>query len=253
MLSEKPWRLEYVLMLVGALFMSLCFTSLLVVTLHRAGMAGFKNEDDFGYLLCGTLGIQGVIWILIPIFLMLHETSLSRAFGLNNPGWPKSILLAVVVLLVALPIVWLLQNLCVGLLTRLGYPPENQRAVEMFLAAKSPGAKIYFAFFAIILAPVAEEFIFRGVLYPFFKQLGWPRLAFIGVSALFALIHMDFATFIPLFFLALVLTWIYEKTDCLLASIAAHSLFNTTNVVLLLFLPQISDFIEHTLHLQAPQ
>ena len=53
--------------------------------------------------------------------------------------------------------------------------------------------------------------------------------------------------------LALLLTWLYEKTDCLLASITAHSLFNTTNVLLLLFLPQISDFMQHTLHMGAPQ
>jgi len=37
----------------------------------------------------------------------------------------------------------------------------------------------------------------------------------------------------PLFVLALVLTWLYEKTDCLLAPIAAHSLFNTVNLVIL--------------------
>lgn len=238
MLSEKPWRMETVLMLVGALFISLCVTSLVIMMLHQAKVAGFKDENDFGILLAGTLSLQGLTCLLIPIFLKLNDTSLSRAFGLDKPGWPKSILLAVGILLVALPIVLLLQRVCVELLTRMGFPPENQRAVEMFLSTTTPGAKIYFAFFAIVLAPVAEEFIFRGVLYPFFKQLGWPRLSFIGVSALFALIHMDTATFIPLFFLALVLTWLYEKTDCLLASITAHSLFNTSNVVLLLFLPQ---------------
>ena len=47
----------------------------------------------------------------------------------------------------------------------------------MFLNASTPGERSYFVFFAVVLAPVAEEFIFRGVLYPFIKQLGWPRLA----------------------------------------------------------------------------
>jgi membrane protease YdiL (CAAX protease family) len=86
-----------------------------------------------------------------------------------------------------------------------------------------------------VLAPVAEEFIFRGMLYPFVKQLGWPRLAWIGVSFAFALIHDDAATFVPLFVLALALTWLYEKTDNLLAPIAAHSLFNAANLVILCF------------------
>ena len=85
-----------------------------------------------------------------------------------------------------------------------------------------------------MLAPVAEEFIFRGMLYPFVKQLGWPRLALFGTSFVFAAIHMDAAIFVPLFVLALALTWLYEFTDNLLAPIAAHSLFNTANLVILL-------------------
>ena len=39
----------------------------------------------------------------------------------------------------------------------------------------------------------------------------------------------------PLFVLALALTWLYEKTDNLLAPIAAHSLFNAANLVVLFF------------------
>jgi hypothetical protein len=86
-----------------------------------------------------------------------------------------------------------------------------------------------------VIAPVAEEFIFRGMLFPFVRQLGHPRLAWFGVSALFALIHDDRAIFVPLFVLALALTWLYEKTGNLLAPIAAHALFNAANLVLLHF------------------
>ena len=71
-----------------------------------------------------------------------------------------------------------------------------------------------------------------------------------GVSAIFAGIHFDAGTFAPLFALALVLTWLYEKTDCLLAPITAHSLFNGTNLVALHFLPQINEFLQKSLHVQ---
>ena len=86
-----------------------------------------------------------------------------------------------------------------------------------------------------MLAPVAEEFVFRGVLFPFVRQLGRPKLAWLGVSLLFALVHANVAAFLPLFVLALALTWLYEKTDNLLAPIAAHSLFNAANLVILSF------------------
>ena len=39
----------------------------------------------------------------------------------------------------------------------------------------------YLGFFTIACAPVAEEFMFRGMFYPFIKQLGFPRLAWFGV------------------------------------------------------------------------
>ena len=131
-------------------------------------------------------------------------------------------------------------------------PPENQFAVTLLAGTKSWGMRIYLGAFAVVLAPVAEEFIFRGMLYPFVKQLGWPRLAWFGVSFVFALIHDDAATFVPLFVLALALTWLYEKTDNLLAPIAAHSLFNAANLVLLCFEEPVNQFLqkyEHALHL----
>jgi uncharacterized protein len=248
MLSKKPWQVEYVLMFCGALFMGLCLTSIVAEVLHKAKVNGFVSENDFGFLFCATMGIQGIAWILIPIFLRLHHTSLRVAFGFDRPGLVKALLLAGGVLLLALPVVLGLQSLSINVLERLGLPESNEKAVEMFLGINTAWGRAYFVFFAIVLAPVAEEFIFRGMLYPFIKQQGWPKCAFIGVSALFALIHWDAAAFISLFVLAGVLTWLYEKTDRLLASIAAHSLFNTINMVLLLFEPQISAWMNKTGH-----
>jgi membrane protease YdiL (CAAX protease family) len=39
---------------------------------------------------------------------------------------------------------------------------------------------------------------------------------------------------LPLVVLAMALTWLYVKTESLLAPVLAHSLFNTANLVLLL-------------------
>ncbi len=94
---------------------------------------------------------------------------------------------------------------------------------------------VYLGVFAVVIAPVAEEFIFRGMLFPFVKQLGFPKLAWFGVSALFALIHLNAPTFVPLFVFALALTWLYEWTDNLLAPITAHALFNAANFAVLLW------------------
>jgi membrane protease YdiL (CAAX protease family) len=241
MLSKKPWQPEWVLMFFGALFASFCLASIAALLLRGGHVAGFQKPDDFGFLALGTLGIQGVAWFWIFVFLRLHKVQWRDAFGWRNPNLKKSLLFAPAVLLLALPVVFLLQQLSLALLTRLGFSPENQEAVRLFLATKSAGTRIYFALFAVVIAPVAEEFIFRGILFPFIKQLGWPKLAWLGVSFLFALVHHDASTFASLFALALAFTWLYEKTDCLLAPIAAHSLFNAVNLVLLLLAEKFGD------------
>jgi hypothetical protein len=118
-------------------------------------------------------------------------------------------------------------------LTKMGWPPEQETAVTVLTGAKTWWLRAYLGVFTVVIAPVAEEFFFRGMLYPFVKQLGRPRLAWFGVSFLFALIHWDAAAFVALFLLALVLTWLYEKTDNLLVPIVAHAFFNAVNLILL--------------------
>jgi uncharacterized protein len=76
--------------------------------------------------------------------------------------------------------------------------------------------------------------LFRGILYPSIKQFGYPRLALWSTSLLFAAVHMNTVTFVPLAALALVLTALYEWTDNLLAPVMAHVLFNALNFAMLL-------------------
>ncbi len=226
------------------------FVAMLALLLQKSGLAGFQNPDDAGFALLGTLGIEGPAWIFILVFLRLHKADWRDAFGLRGPDLERSLLLAVGVLVFILPAVWLLQGLSGIVLEKIGVPVESQPAVEIYLGLKAFWLRVCFGTFAVVIAPVAEEFIFRGMLYPFVKQLGSPRAALFGVSAIFAAIHFDAGTFVPLFALALALTWLYEMTDNLLAPIAAHSLFNATNLVALHFLPQINEFLQKSLHVQ---
>ena len=234
MLSQKPWRLEAVIQLIAGVLGCLCFGVLTAGLLGRFGVAGFRTPDSFGGVLVATLSFQGAAWGMIWIFLRQHGVGWREAIGWNRPALGRALLLAAGLLVVLLPLVLGLEKGSAWALEQLGYPPEDQRAVDLFAHSGSGLMRAYLALFAVVLAPVAEEFIFRGVLHPFIKQLGWPRLAWLGTSFLFALIHLNAPTFVPLLVLAMAFTWLYEKTDCLLAPIAAHSLFNGVNLVILL-------------------
>jgi membrane protease YdiL (CAAX protease family) len=97
--------------------------------------------------------------------------------------------------------------------------------------ADTLGCRVYFVVFSILIAPVAEEILFRGVLYPAIKQSGFPRSALWGTAVLFAAIHVNLPIFLPLLALGLALALLYEATNNLLAPIAAHGLFNAVNIV----------------------
>jgi membrane protease YdiL (CAAX protease family) len=252
MLSAKPWRGEAVLQFCGAQLFCFCLGLTIAGLLQKAGLAAFQPPDGFGAVLLGTLGFQGVAWLLILFFLRQHQVAWREAFGFRGPQLPRALLLALLLAIAILPVAWGLQFISMDALTRAGWPPEEQLAVTLLANTKSWWLRVYLGAFAVVLAPVAEEFIFRGMLYPFVKQLGSPRYALFGISAIFALIHLDAGTLVPLFVLALALTWLYEKTDNLLAPITAHSLFNAANLVLLHFEEPVNQFLqkfEHVLHL----
>ncbi|MGK3946623.1 CPBP family intramembrane glutamic endopeptidase, partial [Streptomyces caeruleatus] len=62
----------------------------------------------------------------------------------------------------------------------LGITPAAQLPVAFIKQAHPAWQLAVMAFTAVVLAPLVEEALFRGVIYPALKQRGYPRLAFWG-------------------------------------------------------------------------
>ena len=86
--------------------------------------------------------------------------------------------------------------------------------------------------FALFEAPLVEEPLFRGIVFRgLLKSMPvWAAMAASGF--LFALIHVNAATFIPLWFLGVAFAWLYRRTSSILAPMTAHFLFNLLNLIL---------------------
>jgi membrane protease YdiL (CAAX protease family) len=222
-----------VLSLAGGIILSFFLCSMVIETLRRLGVAGFQSVYDTGPVLLATMSIHGAAIVAGILFLKFHDISWREISGLETARWQRQLLLMAVALGAAVPVMLGLKYLSECFMRKVGWPVEDQRAVEMILNTKSASLKIYLGFFAVVLAPVAEEFIFRGLLYSGAKKLGWPKCGWLGASLLFALVHGSAPIFLPLFVFGLALTWLYERTEGLLAPILAHSLFNTANLVML--------------------
>lgn len=111
-----------------------------------------------------------------------------------------------------------------------GLDPEPQ-AAEQALAVIDP---VMAVLAIVVLAPIAEEIFFRGVIFNAFLREGGRRWAFLGSSALFAVIHLSLVAAIPIFLLGLALAWVYDRTKNLLAPIAMHIVVNGASVLLAL-------------------
>lgn len=141
--------------------------------------------------------------------------ALLAGFGWGIPAWVGATLASA-------GVVWLLESI--------GFDAEPQ-AAEQAIALVDPWLVVVAV---VILAPIAEEIFFRGVVFNAWLREGGRRWAFLGSSALFALIHISVVALVPIFLLGLALAWVYQRTGNLLAPIAMHATVNAISVALAL-------------------
>ncbi len=141
--------------------------------------------------------------------------ALLTGFGWGIPAWLGATLASA-------GVVWLLETV--------GFDAEPQ-AAEQAIALVDPWLVVVAV---VILAPIAEEIFFRGVVFNAWLREGGPRWALFGSSGLFALIHLSVVALVPIFLLGLALAWVYRRTGNLLAPIAMHATVNGISVALAL-------------------
>ena len=87
---------------------------------------------------------------------------------------------------------------------------------------------------ACVLAPLSEELMFRAGLYRYLRQrLGRPTALLLS-SVGFGALHGNWAGFVPLAVLGMMLAVVYEATGSIRVVIVAHSLFNLNTILVVL-------------------
>jgi membrane protease YdiL (CAAX protease family) len=99
--------------------------------------------------------------------------------------------------------------------------------------------------FAVVLAPLYEEVLFRRVLFRRLWRDGWPRLGMVLSGVLFALMHeppilggKPLIAAAPLWLvytgMGIAFAWVYRRTGSLWAAVLAHALNNAFAIGMLL-------------------
>ncbi|HUD84398.1 MAG TPA: type II CAAX endopeptidase family protein, partial [Candidatus Saccharimonadales bacterium] len=245
MISRKPWGIEAVARLCLAIIATFCFGMLLAGLLGKLHLPLPQAQIEFLQMMISLAFFQLSALVWITVFLRRYGIGWKEAFGLGLSEPMTAAAFGILAGALFLPAAWVLQYLSELLMELAHLTPEPQAVVQALQdPSLSLGSKLLFGAAAIVLAPLAEEAVFRGILYPAIKQQGYPRLALWGTSGVFAAMHANEATLLPLLIFALVLVYLYETFGNLLAPIVAHSLFNTANFLILIF----QDKIDHFLH-----
>lgn len=173
----------------------------------------------FLILLLGVLG-----------FLRFREISLERLFGFDRISIGRAFAIGAGLVLAAFPLIIAASALTLLLIKD---PGEEQELVTLFREVASKAdfsvmGKIFVA--GVCVAPIAEEFLFRGYFYGVLKKYCGGITSGLLTAALFAAIHTNLASFPSLFILALCLTIAYESTGNILVPVAMHSLFNLSQL-----------------------
>jgi len=123
----------------------------------------------------------------------------------------------------------------------------EQTAVKFVKAAMSSPLSLTFAILSILLlAPLVEEFLFRGGLQTFFKKRLGAKAAILLSSLCFALFHFspsqglgNIPLIVSLFILGGFLGFLYERQGSLWSSIGLHMTFNAISAFRIILLPEL--------------
>jgi membrane protease YdiL (CAAX protease family) len=84
---------------------------------------------------------------------------------------------------------------------------------------------------AVLIAPVVEELLFRGILLPALLKARSFLFAALLTGAYFALVHLHAPSFLPLLLLSAAFSAGYAATGSILTPMAMHAVFNLTSVM----------------------
>ena len=210
-----------------------------------AAVAGLFEDGSIAQMAANVTALPVAILVAVAVWIQANRRiyrspiRLADTFGFNRNNTGRCLLLGLATGLGLVLIAMVLALLSNLLIQSLGDHAEPQKLVTLIAeeSAKKENIRtlIFFVVMSVAVAPIAEEILFRGILYPAIKQIGHPLLAAIATALLFALFHVNLLTFASLTVVALGLIALYEFTDNLLAPITAHAVFNASNLVMLIW------------------
>lgn len=237
---NNTWKSILDIVLFIILFVLIQYVVTLIVGSSALAMRHTPWESIRQSLITGNFPLSGEILSAITIlsslltillFARTKWTPISRAYLASKP-WVVLVWTAMLSLGTILPSEWGIEKMQVAM------PAGMEQLFNSIMRSPLGYAAIG------ILAPIAEEVVFRGailrkLLTLFGKQKHWIAIAV--SAALFGLLHGNLPQFIHAFVIGLLLGWLYYRTDSLIPGILFHWVNNTVAYIMFHIMPQMQD------------
>jgi membrane protease YdiL (CAAX protease family) len=215
----------------GSISVAASLTVALLPSLPDWQMAFISN-----IILC----IGALIGIAVTIFLVRMTFARKlKGFGLSIKTIPKDFLAAAANLISAWPLVMLALVLTITfgkLLWGKDFHLEPHEELKLMETYVQPPLRALILVTTIIVAPVFEEMLFRGLFQTMIRSiLTGPWISIMVCSGVFAVVHANPSHWLALFALSLCLGYSYEKSGSLFRPIFIHALFNAFAVISVLY------------------
>ena len=180
---------------------------------------------------------------VITLGMSFFEPGLSTREGLGVIAVRARItmLAAALGLALQLPMVELTTVLARAIPT-LAHPPEVDAAIEALTRMNTPLRAFSVPLTFVVIAPVTEELLFRGLILRGLRTRYGPTRAILASAILFAAFHLDPQTLVFGTLVGLLLGVIAERAGSTLPSIALHAGFNALPVLFPAELVEIPGF-----------
>ena len=231
--DPKPWDLRDLWFITGVLVLVLLAGNAITALILK--LAHVDEDGSLPWLLVTDMLLRLTILGGFVAFFRRRGIDWHQALGLRRNSSLDAIGSGVVFFLAVLPPLAVVFAGFSKLCQLVGIPDNPQPIADILATSDSKFVVALITGFAVAIAPVFEEFFFRGFAYPVLKQRWgmWPAL--LTVSLVFAIIHFHVPSLGPLLVLGLGLALAYELSGSLLAPITMHALFNAANVAMLLY------------------
>ena len=228
----------------------------LLAILQVVGSLFSTLREDTAFLMLVSCLISLMTVVMLPVILRATSGTLPYQLGLHCARCGQNMAIGFLAYFLAAPLV------AIVLLVANAWFERTPHAIETLVRNSPTAVNVTItSFTAVVVAPLFEELLFRGILQRWLQKLGpqltsllrflvrsilpvradfdaqkWgPWLAIMCSSLAFALLHANaWPAPIPLFVLSLFLGYLAYRTAGLVAPITLHATFNGVNMFLLM-------------------